>query len=95
MIAAPAVSATCPSAPASGPTAAGATSAVLAWCVFLWGPRTTASAFLKSYARWFLPESARPGLRPAEEELLRRKVRLGPFFALGTALTLLVPWHPF
>jgi Flp pilus assembly protein protease CpaA len=69
--------------------------AVLAWCVVLWGPRTTALAFLKTFGRWFLPASIRPELRPVEVELLRRKVRLGPFFALGTGLAVLAPWHLF
>jgi len=65
--------------------------AVLAWCVVLHGPWATAVAFLKAYARWFLPESVRPALRPDEVALLHRKIRLGPFFALGAALTLLSP----
>jgi Flp pilus assembly protein protease CpaA len=56
------------------------------------GLGTTVLAFAKTYARCFLPLALSPDLRPTEHALLERRIRLGPFFAVGTSLVLLNSW---
>jgi Flp pilus assembly protein protease CpaA len=57
------------------------------------GPVTTVVAFSKGGLRYVLPPGLSPVLRPAERTLLERRVRLGPFFAVGTTLTLVASWY--
>jgi prepilin signal peptidase PulO-like enzyme (type II secretory pathway) len=53
---------------------------------------TTVLAFAKGFAPFVLPPGWCPALRPTERLLLERRVRLGPFFAAGTALALVAWW---
>jgi Flp pilus assembly protein protease CpaA len=62
--------------------------AVLGLSLARQGLVTTVLAFAKGFAPLVLPPGRRPALRPAERSLLERRVRLGPFFAAGTALAL-------
>jgi Flp pilus assembly protein protease CpaA len=59
----------------------------LALGVVRYGPVPTFAAYLKTYLRWFLPTAFQPTPGPGERALLERRVRLGPYFALGTILT--------
>jgi Flp pilus assembly protein protease CpaA len=54
------------------------------------GLLTTVLAFAKGFAPLLLPPGCSPALRSSERLLLERRVRLGPFFAAGTALALFV-----
>jgi prepilin signal peptidase PulO-like enzyme (type II secretory pathway) len=54
---------------------------------------TTALAFAKAYARCVPLPGWCLSLRPPERALLGRRVRLGPFFAAGTALALVACWY--
>jgi Flp pilus assembly protein protease CpaA len=56
------------------------------------GPVTTVVAFSKGGLCCVLPPGLSPVLRPAERALLERRVRLGPFFAVGTTLALVASW---
>jgi Flp pilus assembly protein protease CpaA len=53
---------------------------------------TTVLAFAKGCASFVLPPGWCPALRPTERSLLERRVRLGPFFAAGSALALVAYW---
>ncbi len=53
----------------------------------------TARAYVKVIAGMLLPPPWRPELRPEERTLMLRKVRLGPFFVIGTALAILDGGH--
>jgi hypothetical protein len=66
--------------------------AVLGLSLARQGLVTTVLAFAKGFAPLVLPPGWRPALRPAERSLLERRVRLGPFFAAGTALALVACW---
>jgi prepilin signal peptidase PulO-like enzyme (type II secretory pathway) len=67
--------------------------AVLGLSLARHGLATTVLAFAKAYAPFVLPPGWRPALRPTERSLLERRVRLGPFFAAGSALALVASWY--